>query len=114
MKHTLKKCFDESGLAADKNYTTWARAIKPCNDFIQSPIMCIMLVISRSSINADSDDDCYEALVARQHKLDKNYDTLKRLYFYSHKVYSRWGTVDPWKSLTKVITTTTTIHTESK
>ena len=39
-----------------------------------------MSVINRSPINADYDDDQHVALGGRQHKDDKNYDTLRNYY----------------------------------
>ena len=41
------------------------------------PIRGIIPVINRTPINANNDVDHYEALVERQVKSDKNYDTLR-------------------------------------
>ena len=36
-----------------------------------------MPIINKAPVNTDNDDDHYEALVNRQMKVDKNYDTLR-------------------------------------
>ena len=38
---------------------------------------------SRLPINLDNDDECYEALVNRQAKNDKKYDTTRNYYLFS-------------------------------
>ena len=74
-----------------------------------------MPVINRSPINAENDDDHYEALVERQTKADKNYDTLEGPYsiFVGSTVAARWEeefTMDPQR--TKVTITVMTNHTK--
>ena len=46
-----------------------------------------MLVIHRSPINADNDDDHYEALVARQHEVDRKHNTLRKSFSIPIQVY---------------------------
>ena len=60
-----------------------------------------MLVINRSPINEDNDEDHNEALVARQFKMDKNYDTLRQHDCISigfPVAVQKWrqGNMDPW------------------
>ena len=45
-----------------------------------------MLVINRSLLNADKDDDNYDVLVERQGKTEKNYDTLR-----NYNSIQRWS-----------------------
>ena len=47
----------------------------------------IMLVINRTQINTNNEDDYYEALVERQEKADKSYDTLRNYNSISNRVY---------------------------
>ena len=49
---------------------------------INCPIRGIMPIINRSSINADNNDDNYEALEDRQIKAGKNYDPLRNYNFF--------------------------------
>ena len=44
---------------------------------LSGSIMGIMLVMSRSLVNADMDNDHYEALVAKQHEADNKYDMFR-------------------------------------
>ena len=57
-----------------------------------------MAIINRIPINSDNHGDHYEALIKRQGKNDKNYDTARNYDLFS-KVYCRsptrgWGTMD--------------------
>ena len=76
LRDDLILIWSKFSFVADKSYTTWDWATNPCNTFIQLPYKGVMPVNNRSPISAD-DDDHYDALMARQQKADKDYNTHK-------------------------------------
>ena len=82
IKHTLKKCFDNYAythlvLLQIRFTPLGSGEPTPVALIFNSPIRGIMPDMNWSPINADSDNDHYDALVERQTKADKNCDTFK-------------------------------------
>ena len=79
IKSMLKKCFSTNTVI---NLTLLQIRTTPLGPGLPSPAMLvfnccikgIMLMIKKYPISADSDDDHYKVLVARQHEMDRKYD----------------------------------------
>ena len=68
---------------------------------LNSPMQGIMPIINRMSINLDNHEGHYEALVMRQTRNNKNYDTARNNMVnrvYCSSPMRGWGTMDPWNN----------------
>ena len=88
MKHTMKKCNETNDDIHIALLQIRAPPLKrglpsPAMLFFNHPIQGIMPIINRIPINSDNDEDHYEALVKRQTRNDKNYDTARNYDFFS-------------------------------